>query len=219
MDNQNISTLDRLLQITEQLVSEKGCHRTTLQAIIEKSGLSKGAIYHYVTSKDELLGLVLKRNLGETNRQFDEAVNVAVEHNSTFHPFERMAQRMTREDEQGRVSNEIYLYLVSQRDKLTVRKILEDLYQYQHDLYVRWFQVGQQASAIPASLDIEQAVATLQIVYAGLRIHRAIKESSQQVQVPFVVQMLLRLLAPSFVSTENKDVYRGNHDGAVPLEK
>jgi AcrR family transcriptional regulator len=40
-----------LLTSTEQLIQEKGCKNTTLKDIIEQTGLSKGAIYHYVTAR------------------------------------------------------------------------------------------------------------------------------------------------------------------------
>ncbi|WP_245602145.1 TetR/AcrR family transcriptional regulator [Peribacillus kribbensis] len=46
---------------------EIGCKNTTLQEIIKASGLSKGAIYHYVSSKDELFGLIFQNKLQEIN--------------------------------------------------------------------------------------------------------------------------------------------------------
>ena len=62
-----------LLDTTKQLILEKGCAATTLNDIITRSGLSKGAIFHYVKSKDELFSWVLKERLEEINRRFFEA--------------------------------------------------------------------------------------------------------------------------------------------------
>ncbi|WP_175471903.1 helix-turn-helix domain-containing protein [Paenibacillus naphthalenovorans] len=42
------NTFQFILSTTEQLIKEKGCQQTTLQDIMERTGLSKGAIYHYV---------------------------------------------------------------------------------------------------------------------------------------------------------------------------
>ena len=53
-------TFQHILAITEELILEKGCRHTTLKSIIERTGLSKGAIYHYVDSKDELFRLILQ---------------------------------------------------------------------------------------------------------------------------------------------------------------
>ena len=56
-------SFQNILLTTEELILEKGCRNTTLKDIIERTGLSKGAIYHYVASKDELFGLILKTKI------------------------------------------------------------------------------------------------------------------------------------------------------------
>ncbi|MFM9327509.1 TetR/AcrR family transcriptional regulator [Paenibacillus mesotrionivorans] len=56
-------TLKAVLETTERLAAEIGCQNTTLQEIIKRSGMSKGAIYHYVQSKDELFGLILEEHM------------------------------------------------------------------------------------------------------------------------------------------------------------
>ena len=42
------------------LFSEKGYDRTTVNAIIEKLGVSKGTFYHYFTSKEDILDAVVE---------------------------------------------------------------------------------------------------------------------------------------------------------------
>ena len=44
----------RILDTAEQLFIEKGYDRASLQDIIEATGLSKGAIYHHFTSKEDI---------------------------------------------------------------------------------------------------------------------------------------------------------------------
>lgn len=61
--DQTSPTLRAVLETTEQLAAEIGCQNTTLQEIIKRSGMSKGAIYHYVQSKDELFGLILEEHM------------------------------------------------------------------------------------------------------------------------------------------------------------
>jgi TetR/AcrR family transcriptional regulator, cholesterol catabolism regulator len=38
--------------------AERGYHATTISALLEQTGLSAGALYHYVTGRDELLVLI-----------------------------------------------------------------------------------------------------------------------------------------------------------------
>ncbi|ALS22500.1 MULTISPECIES: TetR/AcrR family transcriptional regulator [Paenibacillus] len=66
------NTFQFILSTTEQLIKEKGCQQTTLQDIMERTGLSKGAIYHYVKSKDELFGKILLGYMEELNHSFHE---------------------------------------------------------------------------------------------------------------------------------------------------
>ncbi|MDY0393918.1 TetR/AcrR family transcriptional regulator [Virgibacillus halophilus] len=68
-------TKELLLDTTKDLVQEKGCNNMTLNDIIKRTKLSKGAIYHYVRSKDELLALVLQERMEKINDRFFEKVN------------------------------------------------------------------------------------------------------------------------------------------------
>jgi TetR/AcrR family transcriptional regulator, transcriptional repressor for nem operon len=52
-------TLENILFISAKLFVEKGFDKTSIQDIINELGMSKGAIYHYFKSKDEILDAVL----------------------------------------------------------------------------------------------------------------------------------------------------------------
>ncbi len=47
-------TIRKILDTAERLFIEKGYDHTSLQEIIEQTGLSKGAIYHHFTSKEDI---------------------------------------------------------------------------------------------------------------------------------------------------------------------
>lgn len=51
----------QIVQAAVALFSEKGFHKTTTREIAQKSGLSNGAVYEYVQSKEDILFLVCKR--------------------------------------------------------------------------------------------------------------------------------------------------------------
>lgn len=59
-------TVRKILDTAERLFIEKGYDRTSLQNIIEETGLSKGAIYHHFTSKEDIFYYVCDR-IGQRN--------------------------------------------------------------------------------------------------------------------------------------------------------
>lgn len=66
-------TLNRILDVSEQLFMEKGYEQTSIQDIIDGlGGLSKGAIYHHFKSKDEIFDAVAERSSQPVRAMFDQ---------------------------------------------------------------------------------------------------------------------------------------------------
>ena len=61
-------TVQKILDTAERLFIEKGYDRASLQDIIVGTGLSKGAIYHHFTSKEDIFYSVCDR-IGQRNAQ------------------------------------------------------------------------------------------------------------------------------------------------------
>lgn len=59
-------TVQKILDTAERLFIEKGYDRASLQDIIDATGLSKGAIYHHFTSKEDIFYSVCDR-IGRRN--------------------------------------------------------------------------------------------------------------------------------------------------------
>ena len=59
-------TVRKILNTAERLFIEKGYERASLQDIITETGLSKGAIYHHFTSKEDIFYSVCDR-IGQRN--------------------------------------------------------------------------------------------------------------------------------------------------------
>ena len=57
--------LDTLLAIAVEVFNERGYDGTSMEDLSRRLGISKSAIYHHVSSKDELLRLALDRSLDE----------------------------------------------------------------------------------------------------------------------------------------------------------
>ena len=55
----------RLVASATRLFATKGFDRTSVQEIVEAAGVTKGAMYHYFDSKDDLLAAIYERILDD----------------------------------------------------------------------------------------------------------------------------------------------------------
>lgn len=170
-----------LLSATEQLVEEKGCRSTTLQDIMNRTGLSKGAIYHYVKSKDELLGLVLKARIEATSQRFYEAVNQG--DRDLFRPLNAISEGLQHIQNEKDVTNRIFIYLLSQQENPSIRQMLHDLYEHSIRTSVKWIQTGQSHGVIPEQIDAQKAAELFTVLSYGFRMRSMI--GPENVQLSF----------------------------------
>ena len=68
---------EHFLDVTADLVSEKGVEAVTMEAVAAAAGGSKGLGYAYFSTRNELLLSLLNRELGELNRRTQEDVRRA----------------------------------------------------------------------------------------------------------------------------------------------
>jgi AcrR family transcriptional regulator len=61
----------RLMAAATRLFSERGYDRTSVQEIVEAAGVTKGALYHYFGSKDDLLHEIYGRLLRRQKERLD----------------------------------------------------------------------------------------------------------------------------------------------------
>ncbi|MDR4947009.1 TetR/AcrR family transcriptional regulator [Neobacillus cucumis] len=191
---QRNSSFPHILDTTEQLIKEKGCRHTTLQDIIERSGLSKGAIYHYVSGKDELFGLVLKSKMEQMNNSFNGVVAEAAPKDADL-PIQFIAQGMAVQTEGHDVTSKIMTYLLGQIDNPKVGSILSELYESSLNTAKSWIEIGQKAGAIPEEIDAEKMASLFMVFTYGLRVQNIIpKNSGPRVQVEDIFKLILRSL-------------------------
>ncbi|MGE8005463.1 TetR/AcrR family transcriptional regulator [Lysinibacillus sp. NPDC093216] len=68
-------TLEQILTVSTVLFKEKGYEKTSIQDIIDKLGMSKGAIYHHFRSKEEILLAVMEKQFSYATQMFDNLIN------------------------------------------------------------------------------------------------------------------------------------------------
>ena len=64
---------DQILDAASEVFAEKGVYETRMDDIVEKSGLSKGTLYWYFKSKDEIVLNIFERIF---SREFEELENM-----------------------------------------------------------------------------------------------------------------------------------------------
>jgi AcrR family transcriptional regulator len=172
-------SFQHILSITEEIILEKGCRSTTLKDIIERSGLSKGAIYHYVDSKDELFGLILKSKIGEMNEKFNTTITQSIkEENPSQGRFSVVSQFFHSRQNTNDIGNLIFIYLLSQ-DNEKVKKILNDLFRYSKETGAQWIKMGQDNGVIPSTIDAAKMSTLLMTFSYGLRVTQILSSSDE----------------------------------------
>jgi AcrR family transcriptional regulator len=165
-------TTQLLLDSTKELIGEKGCHSVTLKDIMEKSGLSKGAIFHYVKSKDEIFAWVLQERLEETNERF---MNEVEQGHKTFNgPMQKITDRLPALDDAKDVTNKVLMYLLGKEDQPMVAEALKQYYERSVHLSKQWILTGQRHGVIPESVGADKTAEMFVLLSLGLRVRSSI---------------------------------------------
>ena len=136
-------TRERILEVAEAFLGERGYNGTRLHHIAERVGVQKASLFHYFPSKEELYRAVLEHGVGDSERTITRALE------SRGTPLERVCQLV-----------ESWIELVAahpQRLKILLRQSLGDAppgYQTpDHDrlvaLVVGFLTEGQEAKVFP----------------------------------------------------------------------
>ncbi|MFE5317754.1 TetR/AcrR family transcriptional regulator [Paenibacillus sp. NPDC056579] len=186
-------TQQLLLNTTIELIREKGCEKTTFSDIMERSGLSKGAIFHYVKSKEELLAMVLQQSLEETNSRFYQGVADA---NQEFAgPMSGISQNLPALEDSQNVTNQVFMYLLGKSDESAVKEITKF---YEHVLQVsrQWIEEGQKHGVIPQTVDAGKTADLFVLISMGLRVRGFIQTDSAAFRAEDFTELITRLLQP-----------------------
>ncbi|MDR7074929.1 TetR/AcrR family transcriptional regulator [Fictibacillus barbaricus] len=143
----------QILESALKCFGEKGYQATIIDDIVKDSNISKGAIYNYFTSKEEIYLQLLQIS---TNTFFEEVAQENMVLKSAKEKLKNIFRRfrdqeLTEEIQQSRrVYIEFWLYGSRQED---LRVILEDRYNKFIDYIVSIIKDGQSAGEIKENLD------------------------------------------------------------------
>ncbi len=200
------TTLKAVLETTERLAAEIGCQNTTLQEIMKRSGMSKGAIYHYVQSKDELFGLILEEHM---IRKVEEYRTKASHHREPGFPHGHgQAQAQTAGHPPGGpagplapgrlgpltvivrgllepgnqrqiVLRRCFIYLLSRQEQPDVARIVGNLQRSWISFTAEWMEGCQARGLLPPSVPVRRTSAMIISFLFGLMVQKSISEHEE----------------------------------------
>ncbi len=65
---------EQILAEAVRIFKQKGYHATSVQDIADAVGLQKGSLYHYISSKEELLSKIFERGTGALTQRLQEII-------------------------------------------------------------------------------------------------------------------------------------------------
>jgi len=188
-------TTQLLLDSTKELIREKGCNSITMKDIMDKSGLSKGAIFHYVKSKDEIFAWVLQERLKQTNERFIHEV----EHNGASFdgPMKKIADSIPALADAQDVTNKVVMYLLGKEGQPVVEEALKQFYAQSVHLSKQWIKTGQQHGVIPESVDTDKTAEMFVLLSLGLRVRSSFSPAQASFQPEDFITLIMNHLQPN----------------------
>ncbi|OWR29958.1 TetR family transcriptional regulator [Saccharibacillus sp. O23] len=187
-------TLRTLLDTVKELVKEKGCHSVTMKDIMDRSNLSKGAIFHYVKSKDELFVRVLRERLEETDRGFRSEVDADAP--SFADPMRKIADSISVYENPEDPTNKILLYLLGKEDQPMIAEALKAYYERSVDLSRQWIETGQRHGVISSEVDPARTADLFVLLTTGLRVRASIPGAPRRFDARTFAEWISDLLQP-----------------------
>ncbi|CAM4195378.1 TetR/AcrR family transcriptional regulator [Paenibacillus phoenicis] len=187
-------TLRRLIDATKELIQEKGCHSITMQDIMSRSGLSKGAIFHYINSKDDIFVLILQEGLEETNRRF---MNEIEQGRRNFDdPMQKIKDSIVEFENPQNVTNKVLVYLFGKEEDPAVAEALKQFYERTVFLSQLWIETGQQHGVIPETVEADKTAELFTLMTLGFRIRARIPNVQALVNAQDLTSLMTDILNP-----------------------
>ncbi|MDT3428894.1 AcrR family transcriptional regulator [Paenibacillus forsythiae] len=165
-------TIRQLLDATKELLRDRGCHSITMKDIMEKSELSKGAIFHYVKSKDEIFAWVLQEQLEEINKHF---MNEVMRVPQTFDgPMQVISSHLAALEDASDMTNKVLMYLLGKEDEPPLAEVLKKYYEQSVHFSREWIGSGQRHGVIPESVDPDKTAEMFVLLSLGLRVRSSL---------------------------------------------
>ncbi|HLA24185.1 MAG TPA: TetR/AcrR family transcriptional regulator [bacterium] len=170
---------DRILEAATRCFAQRGFHQATIQDICDRAGLSKGGLYTYFRSKDEILAALIECNLSDAMRW---ATNAAGQATSALQRLERIAEAMIESVIEGAGSRahtpQLMLEVWAEASKdPQLGDLLARGYDHWRTFIAQLFREGIASGEIRADIDPEVLAAICVAMFDGLTLQESITKT------------------------------------------
>lgn len=169
-----MDTRDQILNTAFKLFFKKGFKEVTMSELVEASGLSKGAFYHYFSSKEALYNEAFEKYLISYFEDFKLDYDPQLRLRDNLKNIARSYATLTDEfsqaiDARNPGLNVYLLYIQTALNSQEFKHKLEQYYHSFHELFEDWFRKAQTAGEIKPGPDpyllAKQMIATMEGLY------------------------------------------------------
>jgi AcrR family transcriptional regulator len=144
-----------IIDTSLQLFLEKTFKEVTLREIVEKTGLSKGAFYHYFSKKEDILNEALQQYISmrmnfDWNAYDSSSLFLFVNAHVTF------LEKLVKEDEQLLSRNFFSLMFDGIRMFPEFREIMQSVQEGEHNAWVKVIRQARKSGEIHTSIDDDE---------------------------------------------------------------
>ncbi len=182
---------EEILQAAEDLFARKGYHETSMDDIVKESGLSKGAIYGYFESKQEIF-------LALSDRCMESSLNAM---RSVFSPNDSVSKKLEKSAEihfDG-IEESIEVCKINLEWWIEAPRIaslhhrLDSRYETTHKFIAEMISEGIEKGEFRQDIDPDALSSIIQATIDGLSLHRAVTGKDfdwQQIKSTFLTVLL-----------------------------
>ncbi len=150
-----------LIDIAEELFSERGYEETTVSDIVGAAGLAQGTFYHYFRSKEELLEAIADHLGGELDELIERLVD-----DEDLSAVEKLLRLFIQLGEYGRGREGLVIFLHEERNALLHLKLERNTYRTWTPLVRSIVVQGVQEGSFDTRYPEEATIALLAVISA-----------------------------------------------------
>ena len=126
-----------IMQVALELFANDGFHTTTISRIAQKAGISKGLMYNYFVSKEELLSSIFYNMLNRTMEMIDPDQDEIITHEEAEAFFDRFFEVLIANPQEWR----LFYQLTVQKEvfKLIMRENMDNKVQNSQQMILNYF--------------------------------------------------------------------------------
>lgn len=183
----------RIIEAAMDVIAERGCDQLTFEQVAKKIGVSKGAVYWYFRSKEELITAVLKKFRGDFERTtFESFYNRPIEE-MMLQIFERFSLTDNR---QRAIFFEMFALAVRSSD---VRHATRDYYLGLVATFEEAIKKEQKQQLIAPDIDPHKIALLMVALYSGLQNYELVWMCQEEIKDLWLdgMSLLLQIQNPS----------------------